>query len=76
MYPTSAHEPRGAQSIAAADATWQRRRHAAWIDYLRSTREASSIDYADAEQHAWVVLQRRLRRNDELRALALHQAGV
>jgi hypothetical protein len=56
--------------VPALDATaiaWERRRRAAWIDYLRITREADRTDYEGAESNAWELLQRRLRRNDELR---------
>lgn len=51
----------------AASVAWERRRKAAWIDYLRATREADGGDYDAAESNAWELLQRRLRRNDELR---------
>lgn len=51
----------------SADAAWERRRRAAWIDYLRMTRESSRSDYSAVEANAWEQLQRRLRRNDELR---------
>jgi hypothetical protein len=59
--------------IPALDATtiaWERRRRAAWIDYLRATREAERTDYDAVESNAWELLQRRLRRNDELREAA------
>mgnify|MGYP000929549074 CR=1 FL=1 len=49
-----------------ARGAWERRRRAAWIDYLRSVREADRNDYESAEGNAWELLQRRLRRNDEL----------
>lgn len=51
-----------------AQAAWERRRRAAWIDYLRSTREADSASYEHSETESWERLQRRLRRNDELLA--------
>ena len=50
-----------------AGAAWERRRKAAWIDYLRAVREADESAYAVRETDAWELLQRRLRRNDELR---------
>jgi hypothetical protein len=50
-----------------ASAAWERRRRAAWIDYLRAVREADRGVYDDAENNAWELLQRRLRRNDEIR---------
>jgi hypothetical protein len=53
-----------------AHAAWERRRRAAWIDYLRTTREAASGHYQHVEDNAWEQLQRRLRRNDELLAEA------
>ncbi len=57
-------------AIDAADVAWERRRRAAWIDYLRAVREADRSSYDDAEGNAWEQLQRRLRRNDELRITA------
>lgn len=51
----------------AAEAAWERRRRAAWIDYLRQLREADRGEYDSIESNAWELLQRRLRRNDELR---------
>ena len=51
---------------AADSRTWERRRRAAWIDYLRTTRACSTDDYRTVEQQAWRQLERRLRRNDEL----------
>lgn len=54
-----------------AEVAWDRRRRAAWIDYLRIVREAERGEYIDVEQNAWELLQRRLRRNDELRDAAL-----
>lgn len=51
----------------AATVAWERRRKAAWIDYLRIVREADRSDYEPVEGNAWELLQRRLRRNDELR---------
>lgn len=53
----------------ASAATWERRRKAAWIDYLRITRSADNAEYGQVEQNAWEQLQRRLRRNDELRTV-------
>lgn len=51
----------------AVEAAWERRRRAAWIDYLRLVREADRSEYGDVEANAWELLQRRLRRNDEIR---------
>lgn len=51
----------------AANAAWDRRRKAAWIDYLQITQNTSRNAYEQIEQNAWQQLQRRLRRNDELR---------
>jgi hypothetical protein len=56
--------------IDAASVAWERRRRAAWIDYLRATREADRAGYEDVEANAWELLQRRLRRNDEIRDTA------
>jgi hypothetical protein len=53
-------------AVDAATVAWERRRRAAWIDYLRVVREAAHGTYEDAEGNAWETLQRRLRRNDEL----------
>ncbi len=55
-------------AVDTAEAAWERRRRAAWIDYLRATREADRADYETAESNAWELLQRRLRRNDEIRS--------
>ena len=55
-------------TMDAAEAAWERRRRAAWIDYLRATREADRSTYSHAEANAWELLQRRLRRNDEILA--------
>lgn len=49
---------------------WERRRRAAWIDYLRVVQESDRSEYEQVEQNAWEQLQRRLNRNDELRAAA------
>lgn len=76
MNPASAYGPREMSPAVAARTAWQRRRHAAWIDYLRTTREADAGGYDSVEQHAWAVLERRLRRNDELLAIALHNVGA
>jgi hypothetical protein len=57
-------------AIDAASVAWERRRRAAWIDYLRAVRESDRPEYESAESNAWELLQRRLRRNDELRATA------
>lgn len=57
-------------TIDAATVAWERRRRAAWIDYLRALREADRAAYEDAEANAWELLQRRLRRNDEIRDAA------
>lgn len=54
----------------AAELAWERRRRAAWIDYLRAVREADRSEYDAAEGNAWELLQRRLRRNDEIRSAA------
>ncbi len=54
-------------AIGAATVAWERRRKAAWIDYLRVIREADRSEYHSAEGNAWEILQRRLRRNDEIR---------
>ena len=55
----------------AASVAWERRRRAAWTDYLRATREADRGAYDGVESNAWELLQRRLRRNDEIRQDAL-----
>ena len=57
-------------AIDAATVAWERRKRAAWIDYLRAVREADRVEYEDAEANAWELLQRRLRRNDEIRDTA------
>jgi hypothetical protein len=57
-------------AIDAATVAWERRKRAAWIDYLRAIREADRVAYEDAEANAWELLQRRLRRNDEIRDTA------
>jgi len=49
-----------------ATASWERRRIAAWTDYLRVARELETSAYVAGEENAWEQLQRRLRRNDEL----------
>jgi hypothetical protein len=49
-----------------AQASWERRRGAAWSDYLRTARELERSTYDQGEQNAWEQLQRRHRRNDEL----------
>ncbi|MCW2926813.1 MAG: hypothetical protein JWM86_781 [Thermoleophilia bacterium] len=54
----------------AAVAAWERRRRSAWVDYLRLLREADRSHYEGAEANAWELLQRRLRRNDEIRDAA------
>ena len=54
-------------AVDAAAVAWERRRKAAWIDYLRVVRESARGEYESAEGNAWETLQRRLRRNDELR---------
>lgn len=54
-----------------ASVAWERRRKAAWIDYLRNVRGADRPEYDQVEQNAWEQLQRRLRRNDELRTDAV-----
>lgn len=50
----------------AAVVIWERRRHAAWIDYLATTQDAPRTEYEHVEANAWEQLRRRLRRNDEL----------
>ena len=50
-----------------ADVAWERRRRAAWLDYLRVVQSSERSAYAQDEQNAWEQLQRRLRRNDQLR---------
>ncbi len=62
-----AQHPTERGAIDAADAAWERRRRAAWIDYLRATRESDRGEYDAVERNAWELLQRRLRRNDEIR---------
>lgn len=57
-------------AIDAATVAWERRRRAAWIDYLRALREADRAEYEASETNAWELLQRRLRRNDEIRNAA------
>lgn len=54
----------------AASVAWERRRRAAWIDYLRALRDADRHEYEAIESNAWELLQRRLRRNDEIRDAA------
>ena len=54
-------------------AAWDRRRRAAWIDYLRHTQEAPASEYEHVEDNAWAQLQRRLHRNDELLAEAVRR---
>ena len=54
-------------AVDSATVAWERRRKAAWIDYLRVVRESARSEYEAAEGNAWETLQRRLRRNDELR---------
>jgi hypothetical protein len=63
---TLSQQPRQAQAPDPTNAVWERRRKAAWLDYLRTTREAPRSDYEWLERNAWEQLQRRLRRNDEL----------
>lgn len=53
-----------------ASVAWERRRKAAWIDYLRTIRDADRPEYEAVEANAWELLQRRLRRNDEIRSEA------
>ena len=57
-------------AVDAATVAWERRRRAAWMDYLRVVREAERGAYADTEGNAWEQLRRRLHRNDELREQA------
>lgn len=52
-------------------AAFERRRKAAWLDYLRTTQVSDSAGYEQAESNAWEQLQRRLRRNDELLAASV-----
>ena len=63
---TTSHQSRQSNTGDPATVVWERRRNAAWIDYLRSTREAPRWEYEQHERNAWEQLQRRLRRNDEL----------
>ncbi|MCB0877758.1 MAG: hypothetical protein KDC46_02100 [Thermoleophilia bacterium] len=58
-------------ALDAAEVAWERRRRAAWLDYLRATQEADRGQYHSVEGNAWELLQRRLRRNDEIRNDAL-----
>lgn len=44
---------------------YDRRRRAAWFDYLQTTREAPRSQYHEIERAAWARLQRRLERNDQ-----------
>ncbi len=53
----SAHDP--------ALVAWERRRRAAWFDYLRTIRSTAAAQYEQVESDAWRKLERRLRRNDE-----------
>jgi hypothetical protein len=53
----------------------ERRLRAAWIDYLRIVQAADRSEYDQVEQNAWEQLQRRLRRNDELRDTAAQPAA-
>jgi hypothetical protein len=53
-------------AVDAASVAWERRRKAAWLDYLRVVRDATRGAYDAVEGNAWETLQRRLRRNDEL----------
>lgn len=61
---TAKSRPSSVRDVATA--SWERRRGAAWSDYLRTTRELERGTYEHGEQNAWEQLQRRLRRNDEL----------
>jgi hypothetical protein len=47
-------------------AAFERRRRAAWIDYLLTTRDERGERYAEIEQAAWSRLERRLERNRQL----------
>jgi hypothetical protein len=44
------------------------------MDYLRISQSAERREYDQVEQNAWEQLQRRLRRNDELRDAATSDA--
>lgn len=68
MNPAKPLEPRRSTSTPAAQAAWERRQRAAWLDYLRTVREAARTEYDEVEVAAWHQLRRRLHRNDELLA--------
>ncbi|MBC7461163.1 MAG: hypothetical protein H7287_07360 [Thermoleophilia bacterium] len=61
---TAKSRPTSVRDVATA--SWERRRAAAWSDYLRVLNELERAAYEHGEQNAWEQLQRRLRRNDEL----------
>jgi hypothetical protein len=63
---TLSQQPRQFSKPDPAQVAFERRRRAAWLDYLRSTREAAAREYEQVETNAWEQLQRRLRRNVEL----------
>lgn len=63
---TLGHQPRQFSAPDAARISFERRRRAAWLDYLRTTRDAAAREYEQVETNAWEQLQRRLRRNEEL----------
>ncbi len=65
---TLSQQPRQFAGNGPAHAAHERRRRAAWLDYLRATREVAPAEYEAVEAEAWELLQRRLRRNDELLA--------
>lgn len=66
MFMHSAQPLRFTSPTAQAVGAHERRRRAAWIDYLRSIRAARAPEYEEVEANSWEQLQRRLRRNDEL----------
>jgi len=75
MNPAPASGPPETIAATTANSAHTRRRRAAWLDYLRATGEAPETTYGTVETNAWEQLQRRLRRNDELLALALNDAA-
>ena len=65
---TLSQQPRQFSAPDPARAAYERRRRAAWLDYLRVTQEAPRTEYEDIEGNAWEQLQRRLARNEEIYA--------
>jgi len=72
---TLSQQPRQFPASDPARAAYERRRRAAWLDYLRVTQDADRIEYEDVEGNAWEQLQRRLARNEELLAAATTPSG-